>query len=179
MVAIKLKRLSVLFFFVLLICYEQAGLSQASYSVATYKNNVLTEWESLRFGAFVHFNDNTFIEQEISRNSDPNIFNPRSINFDDMMAVFQKAGIRYAVLTARHTSGFCLWDSKVTQFDVKSSPYRNDIVKLFVEACRKYNIKPCLYYCLWGNKDWNPAEWNSIIRKELQSITPKSVIVEQ
>ena len=178
MVAIKLKRLSVLFFFVLLICYEQAGLSQASYSVATYKNNVLTEWESLRFGAFVHFNDNTFIEQEISRNSDPNIFNPRSINFDDMMAVFQKAGIRYAVLTARHTSGFCLWDSKVTTFDVKSSPYRNDIVKLFVEACRKYNIKPCLYYCLWGNKDWNPAEWNSIIRKELQSITPKSVIVE-
>lgn len=179
MIKIKLKRLSVLFFFGFLIWYEQEGLSQASYSVANYKNNVLSEWESLRFGAFVHFNDNTFIEKEISKNSDPNIFNSRSIDFDGLMSVFRDAGIRYAVLTARHTSGFCLWDSKVTQFDVACSPYKNDVVKLFVEACRKYNIKPCLYYCLWGNKDWNPAEWNSIIRKELQSVTPKSVILAQ
>ena len=176
---IKLKRLSVLFFFGFIICFEHVGLSQASYSVAKYKNDALNEWENLRFGAFVHFNDNTFIEKEISKNSDPNIFNPISINFDGMMDVFQKAGIGYAVLTARHTSGFCLWDSKVTNFDVTSSPYKNDVVKLFVEACRKYNIKPCLYYCLWGNKDWNPAEWNAIIHKELQSVTPKSVIVAQ
>jgi alpha-L-fucosidase len=176
---IKLKQLSVLLFFGFLICYEHVGLSQTSYSVANYKNDALSEWESLRFGAFVHFNDNTFIEKEISKNSDPNIFNPHSIDFDGMMAVFQKAGIGYAVLTARHTSGFCLWDSKVTTFDVTNSPYKNDVVKLFVEACRKYNIKPCLYYCLWGNKDWNPVEWNPIIRKELQSVTPKSVILAQ
>jgi alpha-L-fucosidase len=155
------------------------GFSQGTCSVAIYKNTVLSEWESLRFGAFVHFNDNTFIETEISRNSDPKIFNPISIDFDGMMAVFHNAGIRYAVLTARHTSGFCLWDSKVTQFDVASSPYRNDVVQLFVDACRKYNIKPCMYYCLWGSKDWNPAEWNSIIRNELKSVTPKSVILAQ
>ena len=179
MLLIKLKRVSVLFFCGFLICYKQAGLSQSSYSVAIYKNDILSEWESLRFGAFVHFNDNTFVEKEISKNSDANIFNPISINFDNMMAVFQEAGINYAVLTARHTSGFCLWDSKFTQFNVMSSPYRKDIVKLFVEACRKYNIKPCIYYCLWGNKDWNPAEWNSIIRNELKNVTPKSVILEQ
>ena len=176
---IRIKRLSVLFFLGLLFFYGQQGLSQSSYSAANSKNNVLSEWESLRFGAFVHFNDNTFIEKEISKNSDPNIFNPDSINFDGMMAVFQEAGIRYAVLTARHTSGFCLWDSKATKFDVNSSPYRNDVVKLFVEACRKYKIKPCIYYCLWGSKDWNPAEWNSIIRNELKSTSPKSVILAQ
>jgi alpha-L-fucosidase len=175
----NLKRLLVLFFCGLLICSVQIGFSQLSYSVAHDKNDVVNEWESLRFGAFVHFNDNTFIEQEISKNSNPNIFNPVSIDFDGMMAVFHDAGIRYAVLTARHTSGFCLWDSKVTKFNVGSSPYKNDIVKMFVEACRKYNIKPCLYYCLWGNKDWNPADWNPTIRKELHNVTPKSVIVSQ
>ena len=41
-------------------------------------NKPIKEWESLRFGAFVHFNDNTSIETEISKNSDPAIFN-RSI----------------------------------------------------------------------------------------------------
>ena len=179
MVIHKLKRLSVLCFFGLFICYEQAGWPQASHAAAHDKNTALSEWEHLRFGAFVHFNDNTFMEQEISKNSDPAIFNPRSINFDSMMAVFQDAGIRYAVLTARHTSGFCLWDSKVTAFDVTSSPYKKDVVRMFVQACRQHGIKPCLYYCLWGNKDWNPAGWNSIIRSELTSATPKSIILTQ
>jgi alpha-L-fucosidase len=179
MTHIKLKSLPVLFFFGFFIFYEQTGLSQPSYPVANYKNDVLSEWESLRFGAFVHFNDNTFIEKEISKNSDPNIFNPLSMDFDALMAVFHNAGIKYAVLTARHTSGFCLWDSKVTKFDVTNSPYKLDAVQLFAEACRKYSIKPCIYYCLWGSKDWNPAEWNSIIRNELKNITSKSVILAQ
>ncbi len=65
MTKIKLNRFFVLFFFGFLICCKHTGLSQASYPAANYKNNVLTEWENLRFGAFVHFNDNTFIEKEI------------------------------------------------------------------------------------------------------------------
>jgi alpha-L-fucosidase len=111
------------------------------------KNNELTQWENLRFGAFVHFNDNTFIGKELSQNADPEKFNPAEIRFDTMMAALQKAGVKYAVLTSRHTSGFCLWDSKVTEFDVAKSAYPHDVVRLFVEACRRYNIKPCLYYC--------------------------------
>ncbi len=85
------------------------------------------------------------------------IFNPVNLNFETLMGTFQKAGVKYAVLTTRHTSGFCLWDSKVSQFDVASSPFKKDVVQLFVDACRKHDIKPCFYYCLWGNKDWNPA----------------------
>jgi alpha-L-fucosidase len=179
MIKIENKRLFVLFFLGLLVCCGQEGLSQSTYSAANIKNDILSEWESLRFGAFVHFNDNTFLEKEISRNSDTGIFNPVTIDFDGMMVVFHDAGVRYAVLTARHTSGFCLWDSKVTKFDVGSSLYKKDIIRIFVDACLKYNIKPCLYYCLWGNKSWNPADWNSIIRDELKSITPKSVILAQ
>jgi hypothetical protein len=52
-------------------------------------------------------------------------------------------------------------------------------VKLFVEACRKYNIKPCFYYCLWGNNDWNPANWNSLIKEELQGTSSKEIIKAQ
>ncbi|HEY3370369.1 MAG TPA: alpha-L-fucosidase [Prolixibacteraceae bacterium] len=153
--------------------------AQKSYSPANQKNKSLEEWEKLRFGAFVHFNDNTCIEQELSKNIDTKVFNPAGLNFDAMMSTFQKAGVKYAVLTSRHTSGFCLWDSKTTQFDVANSPFKKDVVRLFVESCRKYDIKPCLYYCLWGGKDWNPKNWNPTIKTELEGTTPKKIILEQ
>lgn len=150
-----------------------------SFSPANQVNESLEGWEKLRFGAFVHFNDNTCIEQELSKNIDSGVFNPIGLDFDAMMSTFQKAGVKYAVLTSRHTSGFCLWDSKTTQFDVANSPYKKDVVRLFVESCRKHDIKPCLYYCLWGGKDWNPKNWNSTIETELEGTTPKKIILEQ
>lgn len=150
-----------------------------NYAPASQRSSDIEEWEALRFGAFVHFNDNTCIETELSKNTDPLVFNPSNLNFDTIMSTFQKAGVKYAVLTTRHTSGFCLWDSKVTQFDVANSPFKTDVVSLFVDACRKYEIQPCFYYCLWGNKDWNPATWNSVIKDELNGKTPKEIILSQ
>ena len=149
------------------------------YTPANQKTSQIEEWETLRFGAFVHFNDNTCLIREFSKNSDPSVFNPFNLDFDKMMATFQKAGVKYAVLTTRHTSGFCLWDSKVTGFDVANSPFEKDVVKLFVDACRKHDIKPCFYYCLWGCKDWNQADWNPTIKAELQGTTPKKIILAQ
>lgn len=146
---------------------------------ANQKTEAIAEWESLRFGAFVHFNDNTCLVKEFSKNTDPAVFNPVNLDFGSMMATFQEAGVKYAVLTTRHTSGFSLWDSKVTQFDVAESPFKKDVVKLFVDACRKHDIKPCLYYCLWGHPDWNPVNWNPTIKAELEKTTPKQIILSQ
>jgi alpha-L-fucosidase len=143
------------------------------------KSAAIDVWEKLRFGAFVHFNDNTFVGTEISKNIDPKTFHPSRLDFDGMMQVFQQAGVTYAVLTARHTSGFCLWESKVTEFDIMNSAYPHDAVRLFVDACRKYGIQPGLYYCMWGNNGWNPAAWNPIIKQEMATATPKEIIKSQ
>jgi hypothetical protein len=161
-------------------CYScnDAGKNK-KFSPAGEKNATIADWENLHFGAFVHFNDNSFIETEISKNNDPTKFNPGSIDFKGMMEAFQKAGVKYAVLTTRHTSGFCLWDSKVTSFDIAGSLYQKDVVKFFADVCRKHEIKPCFYYCLWGNKDWNPGDWNPVIKKELEKTSPKEIILEQ
>lgn len=146
---------------------------------ANRQTATIAQWEDLRFGAFVHFNDNTFINKEISKNDDPKNFNPPEIDFIGMMETFKKAGIKYAVLTTRHTSGFCLWDSKVTNFDIANSTFQQDVVRLFVDACIKFDIKPCFYYCLWGGKDWNPAQWNPMIEDELKNRPPKEIIMAQ
>jgi alpha-L-fucosidase len=175
----KLKSIVTICFGITLLMWSCTREKVANYAPATQKTVAIAGWESLRFGAFVHFNDNSCFDREISKNTDPAIFNPVNLNFDTLMTTFQKAGVKYAVLTTRHTSGFCLWDSKVTQFDVANSPFRKDVVKLFVDACRKHDIKPCFYYCLWGNKDWNPVNWNSTIKAELAGKTPKQVILSQ
>jgi len=164
---------------IIILMHSCNSKKEMHYTPTSQKTSAIAEWESLRFGAFVHFNDNTCLVKEFSKNIDPSVFNPVNLNFDTLMTTFQKAGVKYAVLTTRHTSGFCLWDSKFTEFDVANSPFKKDVVKLFVEACRKYDIKPCLYYCLWGHKDWNPVNWNPTIKTELEGITPKQIILSQ
>ena len=63
--------------------------------------------------------------------------------------------MKYAVLTTRHTSGFLLWDSTTTDFDVASSGNTTDVCREFVNECRKQGLVPAFYYCLWGGK-WKP-----------------------
>ena len=64
--------------------------------------------------------------------------------------------MKYAVLTTRHTSGFLLRDSATTEFDVASSGNTTDVCKEFANECRKQELVPSFYYCLWGGKNWMP-----------------------
>ncbi len=118
----------------------------------------IREWEQMKYGMFIHFNMNTFARAEYDDGKmDPQYFNPANLDVDQWIRTAKEAGMKYAVLTAKHTGGFCLWDSKVTwkgkeyDYDIASSGYRKDIVAQFMASCRKYEIKPALYYCLWDD----------------------------
>ncbi|MCX6223165.1 MAG: alpha-L-fucosidase [Bacteroidia bacterium] len=124
---------------------------------ATSKNQVAS-WEAMKYGMFIHFNMNTYAGAEYDTGKmPPEAFKPDQLDVDQWIRTARDAGMKYAVLTAKHTGGFCLWDSKVTfkgkeyDYDIASSGYKKDIVALFMESCRKYNIKPALYYCLWDD----------------------------
>ena len=59
------------------------------------------------------------------------------------------AGMKYAVLTAKHVAGFCLWDSKYTTYDVMNPdcPYQQDLVVQFIKSFKSRGLKVGLYYC--------------------------------
>jgi len=122
---------------------------------ASEKTDLIKNWESYRLGAFVCFNSNQFSGNEHCKITDPKIYNPRQLDVPGWIAAFKQAGMRYAVLTTRHTSGFLLWDSATTAFDVASSGNTTDVCREFVEGCRKQGLAPAFYYCLWGGK-WKP-----------------------
>ena len=102
---------------------------------------------------FVHFTINTFTSKEWGFGDEsPSLFNPSELNTDQWAEVAKAAGMKTLMLTAKHHDGFCLWPSKYTEHSVKKSPYKNgkgDVVKEFVESCRKQNIAVGLYLSPW------------------------------
>lgn len=113
-------------------------------------------WIDYHYGMFIHFSMNTFVGTQQVPNPPPatTYAPPPSLDVDAWVKLAKDAGMKYAVLTARHSAGFCLWDSKVTwhgkefDYDVAASSNQTDVVQAFMDACKKYGIAPGFYYCL-------------------------------
>ena len=67
---------------------------------------VIKRWKSWKYGAFLCFNSNQFSGKEFCRISDPQDYAPTKLDVAQWIETLKAAGMRYAVLTARHTSGF-------------------------------------------------------------------------
>jgi alpha-L-fucosidase len=78
-------------------------------------------------------------------------FNPQHYDPDKWMKAAKDAGFTYVVLTAKHHSGFANWPSRFGEFNTKNYMGGRDLVKEYVEACRKHGLKVGLYY--------SPPDW--------------------
>ena len=106
------------------------------------------------YGMFIHFGVNTFNQIEWSDGTLPtSSYNPTQLDCDQWVQTAKEAGFRHIILITKHHDGFCLWDSKYTEYDVASSPVKTDIVAEVSKACKKYDIKFGLYYSLWDRKE--------------------------
>lgn len=118
------------------------------------------------YGMFIHFGMNTFIEKEWSEGVEPaSTYHPTALDPDQWVRVARDAGFRYVLLVTKHHDGFCLWDSKYTDYDVASSPVPVDVVRGVSDACKKYGLKFAVYYSLWDRheKSYQAADFNEYI----------------
>lgn len=120
------------------------------------RDKIRNDFVSLKFGIFLHFNMGTFAGREWANGyEDPAIFKPDQLNCDQWAQAARSAGMTYGVLTAKHTGGFCLWNSRYTTHGVANfRNFRNgrgDIVREYVDAFRKHGLKVGLYYCFPGD----------------------------
>lgn len=80
-------------------------------------------------------------------------FNPTSFDAKKWVALAKNAGMRYIVITSKHHDGFCLWDSKVSTYDVMDfAPFKRDILRELKDACDEAGIKLGFYYSIM---DWH------------------------
>ncbi|GMQ64572.1 hypothetical protein AN2V17_38090 [Vallitalea sp. AN17-2] len=114
------------------------------------KNQLI--YQDLEQGIFFHFGIRTFNEAHVDwdgKNMDIHSFNPVDLDCEQWIRTVKEAGFRYAIMTTKHHDGFCLWPSAYTDNCVKNCQWRDgkgDVVKEFVDACKKYDIKAGLYY---------------------------------
>jgi alpha-L-fucosidase len=85
-------------------------------------------------------------------------FNPVKFDAKQWVRIAKDAGMKYIVITSKHHDGFCLFDSKLTDYDVMSTPFKRDIMKELSDACHEAGIKICWYHSIldWHHPDYLP-----------------------
>ena len=106
-----------------------------------------------KYGMFIHFGINTFVDEEWTDGSVlASTYAPTQIDADQWVRSAKEAGMKYIILITKHHDGFCLWDSKYTDYDVASSPNPTNVVEEVAKACKRHGIGLGLYYSLWDRK---------------------------
>jgi alpha-L-fucosidase len=76
----------------------------------------------------------------------PKSFYPKKFDPDDWARLAKLAGMKYVVFTTKHHSGFCMFKTKTTNFNIMNTPYGKDVTKQIVQAFRRHGIKIGFYF---------------------------------
>lgn len=124
-------------------------------------------WTNDRFGMFIHWGlyalparHEWVKNREYLTNADyqkyfdyfdPDLYDPK-----EWAKMAKAAGMKYAVITTKHHEGFCLFDSKYTDYKATNTPAKRDLIKEWLEAFRAEGIKVGFYYSLidWHHPDY-------------------------
>jgi alpha-L-fucosidase len=90
-------------------------------------------------------------------------FNPVQFNAREWVGIAKNAGMKYIVITSKHHDGFALFDSKLTDWDIMSTPFKRDALKELSQACQEGGVRLCFYHSImdWHHPDWGTRRaWN-------------------
>lgn len=153
------------------------------------------EWANCEIGVIIHLDLITFaapynMYEHYGDPLPPSVFNPTRLSTDQWVKSASELGAKYAVLVAKHGTGFSLWPTEAHEYSVKSSPYKDgkgDIVAEFIESCKKYDVRPGIYCSASSNQyfrvlnpgrvdDGDPEKqkkYNEIVIKQLTELWTK------
>lgn len=136
-------------------------------------------WRDARFGMFIHWDMSSIAGTEISWSrkakkpldvyghpagyvEDPvydNLykrFNPEKFNAKAWVQLAKAAGMKYLVFTAKHHGGFCMWDTKLTDYSIMHTPFKRDVLKELADACHAEGLRFGIYY---SQRDWHQPDY--------------------
>jgi len=137
-------------------------------------------WREARFGMFIHWDMSSVAGTEISWSrlgpkpldgswGSPagtggdsiydNLykkFNPTKFDAKKWVEIAKNTGMKYVVFTAKHHGGFCMWDTKFTDYSIMYTPFKRDVVKELSEACHKAGLHFGIYY---SPRDWHHPDY--------------------
>jgi alpha-L-fucosidase len=133
----------------LLLLLTMIGVSSVFAQDVKHLKQLQQQFVDLRFGMFIHFNIPTYMDADWpDPEASPALFNPTKLNCDQWAKAAKSAHMTYGCLTTKHHSGFCIWDTKSTDYNVMHSPLKRDVVKEYTDAFRANGLKVMLYYSI-------------------------------
>jgi alpha-L-fucosidase len=163
----KTKALKLLVLAMVLSTVAQIATAQLPKETDAQKALRMKWWSDARFGMFIHWglyalparhewvkNRERMTNEQYQKYFE--LFNPDLYNPKEWAKMAKAAGMKYVVLTAKHHEGFCLWDSKYTDYKATNTPIGKDLIKEYVEAFRSEGLKVGFYYSLidWHHPDY-------------------------
>ncbi len=143
----------------------------------------LKRWQEMRFGLFINWGPVSISGQRIgwSRGSPTPIeeydnlykkFDAPKFNPDEWASIGKAAGMKYVVFDTKHHDGFCLWDTKQTDYNVMNAPLKRDVAKEVAEAFRKQGLGVGFYHsvCDWHHPDFPRTGPGGSVRREKSDI---------
>ncbi|MHC1768113.1 MAG: DUF4838 domain-containing protein [Verrucomicrobiia bacterium] len=113
-------------------------------------------------------------------------FNPTNFDARAWAKLARNMGAKYLVLTSKHHDGFCLWDTKLTDYSIMHTPFGRDVIKELAAACRVEGVVFCTYHsiCDWWHPDYpmgspggksrkpspNMARYNAYLKGQVQEL---------
>ncbi len=147
------------------------------------------EWfKGLGFGMFIHFSFDSQLGIVISHsmagasddylnrfvNELPKTFNPKDFAPEEIATLAKLAGMKYIVFTTKHHSGFCMWDTRTTGFNIMNTPYGKDLLEQYVDATRKAGLAVGFYY---SPEDFNFLYKNGMpVRRQFTEPVPEKIM---
>lgn len=129
-------------------------------------------WREARFGMFIHWGIMSIPGKDCWVMAADKIpvkeyeklvpqYNPVKWNARDVVRLAKEAGQKYLVFVAKHHDGFCMWDSKLTEYDIMATPYGKDIVRQLADECAALGVVFCIYYSIldWHHPQANAKNW--------------------
>ncbi len=136
-------------------------------------------WLDARFGMFIHWDMSSVEGREISwsRGATKPLditgnpagyvedkvydhlyekFNPVKFNAEEWVKIAQDAGAKYIVFTSKHHGGFCMWDTKQTDYNIMHTPFKRDVVHELADACHNAGMRFGIYY---SPRDWHHPDY--------------------
>lgn len=139
--------------------------------VRNFNQPKLQWWQEARFGMFIHWGSVSLTGKEISwsrggygKQKYDSLylrFNPTKFDAEKWVSIAQNAGMKYMVFTAKHHDGFCMWNTKTTDYNIMNTPFGRDVCKELADAAHKANMPVCWYF--------SPADWKDTDCRNPQS----------
>jgi alpha-L-fucosidase len=163
----KIKTLIKVFLLLFVVIVPQISTAQLPKETEAQKVQRMKWWTDARFGMFIHWglyalparhewvkNNERLTNEQYQKYFE--MFNPDMYDPHEWAKMAKAAGMKYVVLTAKHHEGFCLFDSKYTDYKSTNTPWGKDLIKEYVEAFRAEGLKVGFYYSLidWHHPDY-------------------------